>query len=370
MGNGLSGIYLRNFRLTFSSDVKHRLSFARNLAFCCRLRSFEMFFARAASALRAAARCRPTIVAGAGAGATLLAVSAGAASCFESRCSVTTGAASKGDGAYAFAASSSLLTGSSGANAAASQTLSLPKPSVLFVLGGPGAGKGTQCERLVREYGYVHLSAGDLLREERDSGSPDGDMINTLINEGKIVPVEVTVNLIRRAMERAAPGGGGRFLVDGFPRNFENLEGWERVMGGKADVQGVLYYDCPEEVMERRLLQRGLTSGRSDDKADVIRKRFHTYIESTLPVIQKFGGQGKTFRINSDQVSSMHSCLVYFMCMCCACSHAWVVNNPLNLHHPPSISHPAVQGGSICSHTCRCGAAYRSGGGLLPAAAA
>lgn len=258
-----------------------------------------MFFARAASAMRAAARCRASLVAGAGAGATLLAVGAGAASGCEARCAITTGAASKGDGAFAFAASSSLLS-SSGPTAAA---LSLPKPSVLFVLGGPGAGKGTQCERLVRDYGYVHLSAGDLLREERDSGSPDGDMINQMINEGKIVPVEVTVNLIRRAMERAAPGGGGRFLVDGFPRNFENLEGWERVMGGKADVQGVLYYDCPEEVMEKRLLHRGLTSGRSDDKADVIRKRFHTYIDSTLPVIHKFDGQGKTFRINSDQVS-------------------------------------------------------------------
>lgn len=65
----------------------------------------------------------------------------------------------------------------------------LPKPKVLFVLGGPGAGKGTQCSNFVRDYGFVHLSAGDLLREERDSGSPDGNMITQFINEGKIVPV-------------------------------------------------------------------------------------------------------------------------------------------------------------------------------------
>jgi UMP-CMP kinase len=65
----------------------------------------------------------------------------------------------------------------------------LPKPKVLFVLGGPGAGKGTQCARLVEDFGFVHLSAGDLLRAERDSGSPDGEMITQFINEGKIVPV-------------------------------------------------------------------------------------------------------------------------------------------------------------------------------------
>lgn len=67
--------------------------------------------------------------------------------------------------------------------------VTLPKPSVFFVLGGPGAGKGTVCARLVKEYGFVHLSAGDLLREERDSGSKDGEMIENYIREGKIVPV-------------------------------------------------------------------------------------------------------------------------------------------------------------------------------------
>ena len=96
------------------------------------------------------------------------------------------------------------------------------------MLGGPGAGKGTQCANLVSDYGFVHLSAGDLLRAERDSGSPDGEMITQFINEGKIVPVEVTVNLIKKAM---AQSGGSKFLIDGFPRNQNNLEGWFTTMG-------------------------------------------------------------------------------------------------------------------------------------------
>lgn len=111
-----------------------------------------------------------------------------------------------------------------------------PKPRVIFVLGGPGAGKGTQCARMVREYGFVHLSAGDLLRDERDSGSPVGTLIEEYIREGKIVPVEVTVNLIKKAM---AASGSSKFLVDGFPRNFDNLQGWQRVMGDSVCSQTV-----------------------------------------------------------------------------------------------------------------------------------
>ena len=88
---------------------------------------------------------------------------------------------------------------------------------------------------------------GDLLRAERDSGSPDGAMITQFINEGKIVPVEVTVSLIKKAMEAS---GRSKFLVDGFPRNFNNLEGWNTVMGDSATVEGVLFYECPEEVRD------------------------------------------------------------------------------------------------------------------------
>ena len=73
----------------------------------------------------------------------------------------------------------------------------------------------------MKDYGFIHLSAGDLLREERDSGSPDGDLINQMIVDGKIVPVEITVNLIKKAMMKHG-WNEKKFLVDGFPRNSEN----------------------------------------------------------------------------------------------------------------------------------------------------
>jgi UMP-CMP kinase len=86
------------------------------------------------------------------------------------------------------------------------------KPTVVFVLGGPGAGKGTQCTRIVEEFGFNHISAGDCLREERASGSADAELINNYIKEGKIVPVEITIKLILKAMEAS---GKKKFLIDG-----------------------------------------------------------------------------------------------------------------------------------------------------------
>ena len=90
--------------------------------------------------------------------------------------------------------------------------------SVVFVLGGPGSGKGTQSEFLVRDYGFTHLSAGDLLRAEQDrKDSQFGGMIREYIKDGKIVPMEVTVQLLENAMTEDLKdrGGNGRFLIDG-----------------------------------------------------------------------------------------------------------------------------------------------------------
>jgi UMP-CMP kinase len=93
--------------------------------------------------------------------------------------------------------------------------------TVIFVLGGPGAGKGTQCAKLVQDYGFKHLSAGDLLREEQDRpGSEFGDMIKSYIKEGTIVPMEVTIQLLENAMGTAIEKEGKKmFLIDGMSHN-------------------------------------------------------------------------------------------------------------------------------------------------------
>jgi UMP-CMP kinase len=104
-------------------------------------------------------------------------------------------------------------------------TFSPQKVTVLFVLGGPGAGKGTQCANLVRDYNFTHLSAGDLLRAEQERpGSEFGELIKSYIKDGKIVPMEVTVQLLENAMTdviNKSPSKTGKFLVDGFPRKMD-----------------------------------------------------------------------------------------------------------------------------------------------------
>jgi UMP-CMP kinase len=169
---------------------------------------------------------------------------------------------------------------------------------VVFVLGGPGSGKGTNCAKIVEKFGYVHLSAGDLLRAERATGSDLADMINTYINEGKIVPAEVTVRLLRNAMESS---GSNKFLVDGFPRDTMNLQCWNENMSEVAEVQFLLFLDCPHEVMTERLLERGKTSGRSDDNEESIRKRLTVYEESTRPIIESFRAQNKIRETDSNR---------------------------------------------------------------------
>ncbi|GKZ20126.1 hypothetical protein AbraIFM66951_003298 [Aspergillus brasiliensis] len=178
--------------------------------------------------------------------------------------------------------------------------------TVVFILGGPGSGKGTQSSNLVRDYGFTHLSAGDLLRAEQvREGSQYGDLIKTYIREGKIVPMEITVALLSNAMADALATGkkqqqeGGskpRFLIDGFPRKLDQAVFFEDTV---CPSEMTLFLDCPEEVMETRLLKRGETSGRDDDNAESIRKRFRTFVETSMPVVKAFEEQNKVVSVTA-----------------------------------------------------------------------
>jgi UMP-CMP kinase len=123
---------------------------------------------------------------------------------------------------------------------------------VVFVLGAPGTGKGTQCQRLQTHLGggWTHLSAGDLLREARDSGTgATADLIRSTMQAGAIVPSSITVQLLEDAMTAAYQSNGrSKFLIDGFPRSHENLDAWDAAMKSHR-VRFVLNFECPEEVL-------------------------------------------------------------------------------------------------------------------------
>ncbi|CBX97115.1 similar to UMP-CMP kinase [Plenodomus lingam JN3] len=174
--------------------------------------------------------------------------------------------------------------------------------TVIFVLGGPGAGKGTQCQNLVSDYGFKHLSAGDLLREEQDRpGSEFGEMIKTYIKEGTIVPMEVTIKLLENAMKASMESGQNEkklFLIDGFPRKLDQAHAFERSV---CPSKFTLFFDCSEAVMEKRLLHRGETSGRADDNLESIKKRFRTFVETSMPVVKEFESQGRVVKVNAER---------------------------------------------------------------------
>jgi adenylate kinase len=167
-----------------------------------------------------------------------------------------------------------------------------------FILGGPGSGKGTNCERLVEDFGFKHFSAGDLLRAEGKKESELGEQIRKILAEGNIVPSEITVALLRNAIADAGANQTG-YLIDGFPRKLDQAQMFE---DGIAKARGVLYFDCSMEEMEKRLLSRAAAgSGRSDDNADAIRRRFQVNIEQCMPVVEKYDGEKRCYRIDANR---------------------------------------------------------------------
>jgi UMP-CMP kinase len=162
-------------------------------------------------------------------------------------------------------------------------------PEIIFLLGGPGSGKGTLGEKIAETYEYKPISAGDLLREEKDKpGSKNGKLIKEFILEGKIVPAEITISLIKDKILELNSKGFNKFLLDGFPRNKENLEKWNEIVGKSIKLKFVIFLNCSEKIMVERVLKRGLTSGRSDDNKETVEKRIKVYNEQTLPVIKHY----------------------------------------------------------------------------------
>ncbi|MFH4984171.1 hypothetical protein AB6A40_010880 [Gnathostoma spinigerum] len=143
--------------------------------------------------------------------------------------------------------------------------------------------------QFTENFGFVHLSAGDLLRAERQrKDSEYGELIENHIRNGTIVPVEITCKLLENAMN-AAPDAKC-FLIDGFPRNQNNYDGWQKEMKSKAKVLFMLYLSCPEDISVHRCLARH--QGRSDDNEESLRKRFRTYENETLPIINRYRKDG------------------------------------------------------------------------------
>lgn len=175
------------------------------------------------------------------------------------------------------------------------------KLELVFVLGSPGSGKGTVCRRIAEEFGYVHFSAGELLRQERaKADSPYKECIDERFRQGLFIPPDITCSLMETAVENSK---SNKFLFDAFPIHMSNLETWnKRELSKKMKLSFVLFLDCPQEVCEKRILDRGAGgSGRDDDVPEKLGKRFTRYEEETVPVITHFHGQGLSRQVDASQ---------------------------------------------------------------------
>jgi UMP-CMP kinase len=206
--------------------------------------------------------------------------------------------------------------------------VSCPEPNVVFVLGGPGAGKGTMCELAELQLDWVHLSMGNLLREEHQKRKSHATIIQESLTNGRLVPNEIIVTLLKETMERITrTTGKNRFLLDGFPRSMGNLTAWQEVFGQQMDLPLMLYFECPLAELQRRILGRAPFSGRSDDNVESMKLRFETFKAETLPIVNHFKNQGKCREIDT----SLNRQAVYELVsqQLAGRSDASVVNRPL-----------------------------------------
>lgn len=167
----------------------------------------------------------------------------------------------------------------------------------IILFGAPGAGKGTQSEKLIRQYGLVHISTGDLLRNEIRNQTELGLEAKKLMDDGKLVPDEVVIGMIRNKIDEnlSAPG----FIFDGFPRTVAQAAALDELLGERGtSITAMLCLDVDREELIQRLVKRGETSGRSDDNEEVIKKRIVEYENKTAPVAGHYEKQYKLHRID------------------------------------------------------------------------
>ncbi len=163
----------------------------------------------------------------------------------------------------------------------------------IVLFGPPGAGKGTQSEKLIAQYELVHLSTGDLLRSEIAAGTQLGLEAKKLMDAGQLVPDAVVIVMISSKLDANSNSKG--FIFDGFPRTAAQAEALDQLLTEKGtSISMMLALEVENDELIKRLLNRGLSSGRADDQnEEVIQNRINEYNSKTLPLKNFYTAQGK-----------------------------------------------------------------------------
>lgn len=163
----------------------------------------------------------------------------------------------------------------------------------LVLFGPPGAGKGTQSESIIKKYSLSHISTGDLFRKHLKEGSSLGQLAQKYMDEGNLVPDQVVIDMVDDKIKNDGQVNG--YIFDGFPRTVAQAEALDALMDSKGTpISGMISLEVPREELIKRLLNRGLTSGRTDDQDEAkINNRIQVYLNETLPVANYYDRQGK-----------------------------------------------------------------------------
>ena len=168
----------------------------------------------------------------------------------------------------------------------------------IILFGPPGSGKGTQATRLVEKYNLLHISTGDLFRYEIGNSTELGLLAKSYMSKGDLVPDEVTIGMLKNKVD-ANPDVKG-YIFDGYPRNILQSEALDEILDSKGETVSVLLQlEVDDDEIVKRILNRGKTSGRSDDNDEsIIRNRIAIYEEETAPVFDYYDKASKSKRIN------------------------------------------------------------------------
>ncbi|MEP2771192.1 MAG: adenylate kinase [Fulvivirga sp.] len=168
----------------------------------------------------------------------------------------------------------------------------------IVLFGPPGAGKGTQSEKLINKYNLTHISTGDLFRKHLGEGTELGKLAQKYMDDGFLVPDEVVIGMVDEKIKASKDVNG--FIFDGFPRTVNQAEALDRLMESKGNpISGMISLEVPFEELKKRLLERGKVSGRADDQSEEkIDNRIKVYQDETMPVAKYYQKQNKLQTIN------------------------------------------------------------------------
>ncbi len=168
----------------------------------------------------------------------------------------------------------------------------------IVLFGPPGCGKGTQSEKIIEKYNLVHLSTGDILRAEISNQTKLGLEAKAFMDKGELVPDSVVIGMIATHIDKHKNSAG--FIFDGFPRTKAQAEALDKMLAErKMNIKCMISLEVPKDELVKRLLNRGLTSGRADDQnPEIIENRIKEYNNKTAPVIEYYKAQNKHITVN------------------------------------------------------------------------